>query len=284
LSEGAPSITASGHISAAIMANILQIPIHGPSEVEPIIMDVLPVPARAPSPAVFTPQDEIEAAQRVPTPPPPSAAGADVIDASTGLLASPARGTQALGQEEEEEELSVALSSSPLTAGITTALTAATTHALTGLNTNTGASELMLRQAQLDMPASRSDNDLVGSSLPQVDSPAVITNITRQLTEEQQHDDLAITLPPATEERQLVSNALGLSSSAPTSPTGASTTLRRTRSFNDVRTMAEGAQIDLSPIVLNTIMGSRSASRTENIIGATAQEVSSQPQLTGKRQ
>jgi hypothetical protein len=134
----------------------------------------------------------------------------------------------------------------------------------------------MLRQAQLDMPASRSDNDLVGSSLPQVDSPAVITNITRQLIEQQQRDDVTIISPPATEDRQLFSNALGLSSSAPTSPTGASNTLRRTRSFNDVRTMAEGAQIDLIQTEFHTVTRSRSASHTENIIGATAQEVRSQ--------
>jgi hypothetical protein len=270
VSEGASSTTASGSIGAT--SNIPLLLQNGPSQVEPIIMDVLSLPARAPSPAILMPQDEIEAAPRVFTPPPSSAAGGDVIDASSGLLASPTRDTKALGQE----ELSVALSSSPLTAGITMALTAATTHALTGLNTNTGASELMLRQTQLDMQASRSDDNSVGSSLPQVDGPAVITNITRQRIEEQQHDDVTTTPPPATEDRQLVCNALGLSSSAPASPTGASTTLRRTRSFNNVRTMAEGTQIIFSTAEFCTVTRSRTASRTENIIAATAQEVRSQ--------
>jgi hypothetical protein len=49
---------------------------------------------------------------------------------------------------------------------------------------------------------------------------------------EAQYDAVIITPPPATEGRQLFSNALGLSASAPASPAASSAGLRRSRSFD----------------------------------------------------
>lgn len=179
-------------------------------------------PLRAPSPPAPTPREETEAAQRVRTPP-PSATGAGLIDASASALASSALDTEVLGQE---EELSVVLSGSLLTTGTATA------SVLASAGLDTEISEQLLGTTTQDASATWFSSS-VGRN-----------NDERTRNEAAQHDGVIITPPPATEGRQLFSNALGLSASAPASPAHVSAGLRRTRSFDAI--LADDQTIVLS--------------------------------------
>lgn len=180
-------------------------------------------PLRAPSPPAPTPREETEAAQRVRTPP-PSATGAGLIDASASALASSALDTEVLGQE---EELSVVLSGSPLTTGTTTA------SLLASAGLYTQISEQLLEVTTQDASATWFSSSVGRNNNERTRNEAALI----------QHD-VVIIPAPATEGRQLFSNALGLSASAPASPAHASAGLRRTRSFDAI--LADDQTIVLS--------------------------------------